>query len=101
MTVLPIIVENTMKHQKIPNFDDIVDKHLSFGIAGRDIKNDKVILERNLELSNEMKDDMIYGLRIYPIKNVTGVCKGYIVSISVLALLQVLLPWFLCWYFIF
>lgn len=96
MTVLPIIVENTMKHQKIPNFDDIVDKHLSFGIAGRDIKNDKVILERNLELSNEMKDDMIYGLRIYPIKNVTGVCKGYIVSISVLALLQVLLPWFLC-----
>ena len=96
MTVLPIIVENTMKHQKIPNFDDIVDKHLSFGIAGRDIKNDKVILERNLELSNEMKDDMIYGLRIYPIKNVTGVCKGYMVSISVLALLQVLLPWFLC-----
>lgn len=96
MTVLPIIVENTMKHQKIPNFDDMVDEHLSFGIAGRDIKNDKVILERNLELSNEMKNDMIYGLRIYPIKNVTGVCKGYMASISILALLQVLLPWFIC-----
>ena len=90
-----------MKHQEIPNFDDVVDKHLSFGIAGRDIKNDKVILYRNLELSNEMKNDMIYGLRIYPIKNVTGVCKGYMASISILALLQVLLPWFFCWSFIF
>ena len=76
MTVLPVIVENTMKHQKIPNFDDIVEKHLSFGIAGRDIKNDKVILERNLELSNEMKNDMIYGLRIYPIKMSQGSVKG-------------------------
>lgn len=73
----------------------------SFGIAGRDIKNDKVILDRNLELSNEMTNDMIYGLRIYPIKNVTGVCKGYMASISILALLQVLLPWFFCLSFIF
>lgn len=59
------------------------------------LKNGTVILESNLAVSNEMKNDMIYGRRICPIKNVTEVYKGYVPNIIVLSLLQALLTWFL------
>ena len=60
------------------------------------LKDGKVILESSLEVSNEIKKDLIYGLGIYPIKNVTEVYKGYMPNIGILSLLQVLLTWFFC-----